>query len=131
MINLQPQIKYDIWKPLYYWVLEGKWRRWCIPGAIISMASFWLTVIFISNLSNYPNAQVLIRGFIFGLLEPLRFLFESKYPYQKLVLIVALHIWLAILGAAAAYVLGFFWKLVIRKPQSENCNIEKIEIIEL
>lgn len=126
---VSPHIMY--WKLPYYWVMVGKWRRWFIPGALFFVAMLWLTPLIIYKLKSFPIAQAYIKVIYFSLFEPLRFVLKHEYPFRKLVWVIAINSWFALLGAAVGTVVGFFWKLIPRKPKSKKNDDRIIEMIEL
>lgn len=113
-------------KLLYYWVMIGKWRRWCIPGALISLISLYLGRVAWYISRDYPIAQAYITAIFFSLIEPLRLLFYSSIFHYRIMILIALLSWFAGLGAAVGYLIGFSWKLIHEKPKEI-----KHEILEL
>ncbi len=131
MINLQPQIKYDIWKPLYYWMLEGKWRRWCIPGAFFSMLGVWLipTILRLS-FKDSQTVDIVMRTFFHYTLRPIRFIYDVDFLVETKIVICIIFAWYAILGAILGALVRILWQVVKRKPESENCYVLENEEVE-
>ena len=119
------------WKLFYYWMLEGKWRRWCIPGAFFSMVGVWLipTILRLA-FKDSPTVDLILRSFFNITLWPVRFIYNIDFLVETKIVIYIIFAWYALLGAIAGAIVGFLWNLIKRKPQSENCYILENEKVE-
>lgn len=118
------------WKLLYYWVLAGKWRRWCIPGAIFSIAAFILLSFLQFALKDYPVAVEIVKSIVRFLLQPISFLVQFEFFREPVFGFSIVFGWFALIGAIAGAIARILWQLVKRKPQSDNCYILEKEKVE-
>ena len=113
-------------KQVWHWVSVGRWRRWCIPGAILGAATpFVLSVLSVMFRDNQKVSDVLIAVRDW-LTAPLRivlyrtFLREYDFLFKYYPILVI--IWFVLLGVMGGLLIGLVCKFWVSFNDSENIN---------